>query len=161
MILTRCCLADTLFVDNTYLTPTFEFPSQTEALAQLVRIIEGHNQYRKYTVLVGIDTLGKERLLIDLATHFRTVVEVPSERYAALRIVHACGGMSDEHFAVFFDEAAPPPAAIAEGAGPLLVLSSRRGLGVALSKRRELLETQRPGEVPLVLGVIPTGWVSS
>ena len=68
--------SDTLYVDNTYLSAKFEFPSQADALQELVASVERHRNFRDYTVLVGIDSLGKERLLVDLAMHFGTRVEV-------------------------------------------------------------------------------------
>lgn len=73
----------------------------------------------------------------------------------ALRVIHEGGGFTDEEFALFFDENAPPP----PSRGPLFVLSSRRGIGVALAKRREMLEAQ--GVVPRVFGIVPSGWVST
>lgn len=148
---------DTLYLDNTYLSPNFEFPSQEDALMEIKRIIESRESFRDCTILVGIDTLGKERLLIDLALYFGASVEVPSDRYMALRIIHAGGGFSDDEFAVFFDENSPPP--VRPFKGPLFVLSSRRGIGIALAKRREMLELQ--GAKTPVLGVIPSGWVST
>lgn len=66
---------DTLYLDNTYLSPNFEFPSQDYALGETKRMIESREAFRDSTVLVGIDTLGKEKFLIDLALYFGAAVE--------------------------------------------------------------------------------------
>lgn len=180
-------------MDNTYLSAAFEFPSQSQALRELVGMLERKPAYRSYTVLVGVDTLGKERLLVDLAMYFGSRVEVSHgrrvcttqlnaffakvapERYLALQRIFECGELLQEHFELFFDAQHPPsnygagsvfsppslPLIHCVGQGPLFVLSSRRGLGLELAKRKETLLLQNPQQTPLVLGVIPTGWVSS
>lgn len=147
---------DTLFLDNTYLDSSFEFPSQQEALEMLLAELKKRPNIREYAVLVGIDTLGKERLLVDLALHFGTFVEVQPERYRALQAIHRLGGLSDAAFAVFFDSEQIPPRDIP---GPVFVLSSKTGLGMALNERQHLLKEAAPTRAPLVLGVVPTGWV--
>ncbi len=147
---------DTLFLDNTYLDSSFDFPSQRDALAMLLAEMGKRPDIRRHTVLVGIDTLGKERLLVDLALHYGTCVEVQPERYRALAAIHALGGLSDAAFGVFYDAEQLPPRDIA---GPLLVLSPKTGLGMALRDRQVLLKEAAPNETPLVMGVLPTGWV--
>lgn len=149
-------VVDTLLLDNTYLQPSFQFPSQHEAVEELLQQLQAMPQYRQYTVLVGVDTLGKERLLIDLALRLGTRVEVSAERWASLKAIHEAGGFDDDTFGVFFRDDAAPPADIG---GPLLVLSSRNGLGMALGERKQRMLAQNPKCTPLVLGVIPTGWV--
>ena len=89
---------DTLLLDNTYLDPRFNFPSQTEALQQILSQLAALPDLGNYTILVGIDSLGKEQLLVDLAKHFRTKVEVPHARYECLKAIHRHEGFSDEEF---------------------------------------------------------------
>lgn len=91
---------DTLFLDNTYLSKEFEFPSQDEAFEQLVASIKALEDFRSYTVLVGVDTLGKEELLVRLAQYFGSRVEVSSPRYAALEAIYNLGAFSQSEFEV-------------------------------------------------------------
>ncbi len=147
---------DTLLLDNTFLDKSFDFPSQQQALDSLLVSLKKLPNLRAYTIMVGIDTLGKEKLLVDLALHFGTFVEVEPERYRALQTIHHFGGLSDEAFGVFFNSEQAPPSNIP---GPLFVLASKPGLGLALNERRAMLKEASPRSTPLVMGVVPTGWV--
>ncbi|XP_056158289.1 uncharacterized protein LOC130134512 isoform X2 [Syzygium oleosum] len=53
-----------LYLDNTYCNPSYSFPSRRDAAQQVVDIIASHP---KHHVIIGIDTLGKEDLLVHIA----------------------------------------------------------------------------------------------
>ncbi|XP_071703412.1 uncharacterized protein [Rutidosis leptorrhynchoides] len=52
---------DTLYIDNTYCNPFYSFPSREIAAQQIVNII---NSYPEHDIIIGVDTLGKEDLLL-------------------------------------------------------------------------------------------------
>ncbi|KAL7608107.1 uncharacterized protein LOC111890096 isoform X1 [Lactuca sativa] len=52
---------DTLYIDNTYCNPSYSFPSRDVAAQQVVNII---NSYPEHDIIIGIDSLGKEELLL-------------------------------------------------------------------------------------------------
>jgi DNA cross-link repair 1B protein len=62
---------DTLYIDNTYCHPKFVFPKQSDAIINIQSLITsfpGHN------VILGLDSLGKEEILVSLAQTFQTKV---------------------------------------------------------------------------------------
>lgn len=105
---------DHLFLDNTYLHPAYEFSSSLESYSKLLEWIrtlrsllllskgrrsgpgtrgnqrDFHSSSTRSSpslwVVVGVDSLGKEELLVSLATHMSTPVEVPVARFAAIQV---------------------------------------------------------------------------
>ncbi|XP_028849851.1 5' exonuclease Apollo isoform X2 [Denticeps clupeoides] len=72
---------DVLYLDNTNCDPTRSLPSRHEATLQIKEIIRSHPCYN---VVIGLYSLGKESLLVDLAMEFKTWVEVSIERLETL-----------------------------------------------------------------------------
>ncbi|KAJ4754510.1 DNA repair metallo-beta-lactamase family protein [Rhynchospora pubera] len=68
---------DILYLDNTYCNPCFSFPSRKDAAQQVVDIIEKHPDHE---VIIGIDTLGKEHLLLHISESLKTKIWVWPER---------------------------------------------------------------------------------
>ncbi|KAK7135846.1 hypothetical protein R3I94_014504 [Phoxinus phoxinus] len=75
---------DVLYLDNTNCDPTRAVPSRQRATQQIKEIIRAHSGY---AVVIGLYSLGKESLLVELAMEFKTWVEVDRERLQTLRIL--------------------------------------------------------------------------
>ncbi|KAK4846796.1 hypothetical protein QYF36_021984 [Acer negundo] len=57
-------VVDILYLDNTFCNPSFAFPSRQVAAQQIVDIIASHPNH---DIIIGIDTLGKEELLLHIS----------------------------------------------------------------------------------------------
>uniref|UniRef100_A0A8C1Q487 5' exonuclease Apollo n=2 Tax=Cyprinus carpio TaxID=7962 RepID=A0A8C1Q487_CYPCA len=75
---------DVLYLDNTNCDPTRAVPSRQRATQQIKEIIRAHPGY---AVVIGLYSLGKESLLVELAMEFKTWVEVDRERLETLRVL--------------------------------------------------------------------------
>ncbi|XP_031650610.1 5' exonuclease Apollo [Oncorhynchus kisutch] len=73
---------DVLYLDNTNCDPTRTLPSRQRATQQIKEIIRSQP---KHNVVIGLYTLGKESLLVQLAMEFKTWIEVSIERLKTLR----------------------------------------------------------------------------
>lgn len=62
---------DTLFLDNTFADPTYDFPAREEAYSGLKDIVKQHKDYR---IFIFSYYLGKEEVFINLAQDFETLV---------------------------------------------------------------------------------------
>jgi DNA cross-link repair 1B protein len=67
---------DTLFLDNTFADPTYDFPAREEAYSGLKDIVKQHKDYR---IFIFSYYLGKEEVFINLAQDFETLVSTHSE----------------------------------------------------------------------------------
>ncbi|XP_059661014.1 uncharacterized protein LOC132307313 isoform X1 [Cornus florida] len=76
---------DIVYLDNTYCNPSYSFPSREVAAQQVVDIIASHPEH---DVIIGIDTLGKEDLLLYISHVLKTKIWVWPER---LQIMHLLG----------------------------------------------------------------------
>ncbi|XP_064255358.1 5' exonuclease Apollo [Passer domesticus] len=75
---------DRLYLDNTHCHPERALPSRALATRQAARLIRAHPQHH---VVIGVYTLGKEALLVDLALEFSTWVVVSPWRLQQLRLL--------------------------------------------------------------------------
>uniref|UniRef100_A0A3P8TYA3 5' exonuclease Apollo n=1 Tax=Amphiprion percula TaxID=161767 RepID=A0A3P8TYA3_AMPPE len=73
---------DVLYLDNTNCDPNRTLPTRQRATQQIKEIIRRHPNH---TVVIGLYTLGKESLLLELAMEFKTWVEVSFERMETLK----------------------------------------------------------------------------
>ncbi|XP_070695870.1 5' exonuclease Apollo [Pempheris klunzingeri] len=73
---------DILYLDNTNSDPNRTLPSRQRATQQIKEIIRRHPNH---SVVIGLYTLGKESLLLELAMEFKTWIEVSFERMETLR----------------------------------------------------------------------------
>lgn len=73
---------DVLYLDNTNCDPNRILPSRKTATQQIKEIVRSHPDY---VVVIGLYTLGKESLLVELAKEFKSWVEVSVERMETLR----------------------------------------------------------------------------
>ncbi|NXQ35032.1 DCR1B exonuclease, partial [Alaudala cheleensis] len=75
---------DCLYLDNTHCQPQRALPSRELATRQAAHLIRAHPQHR---VVIGVYTLGKEALLVNLALEFNTWVEVSPWRLEQMRLL--------------------------------------------------------------------------
>ncbi|KZV52182.1 5' exonuclease Apollo [Dorcoceras hygrometricum] len=76
---------DALYLDNTYCNPKYSFPSREVAARQVVDIITAHPDHE---IIIGIDSLGKEDLLLCISRALNIKIWVWPER---LQIMHLLG----------------------------------------------------------------------
>lgn len=79
-----CTSIDVLYLDNTNCDPNRHLPTRQRATQQIKEIIRSHPDY---TVVIGLYSLGKEALLVELAMEFRTWIEVSVERIQTLKVL--------------------------------------------------------------------------
>ncbi|NWH86085.1 DCR1B exonuclease, partial [Aegithalos caudatus] len=75
---------DYLYLDNTHCYPQRALPSREVATRQAVDLIRAHPHHY---VVIGLYTLGKEALLVDLAREFHTWVVVSLWRLEQMRLL--------------------------------------------------------------------------
>ncbi|XP_027348214.1 5' exonuclease Apollo [Abrus precatorius] len=76
---------DVLYLDNTYSNPIYDFPPRHVAALQVIDIISSHPDH---DIIIGINTLGKEDLLIEISRVLQIKIWVWPER---LRTMHLLG----------------------------------------------------------------------
>ncbi|XP_054251988.1 5' exonuclease Apollo [Indicator indicator] len=80
----RGCHIDRLYLDNTNCHPQRALPSRQHATRQAIHLIRNHPQH---LVVIGLYSLGKETLLVDLAKEFSTWVVVSPWRLEQMRLL--------------------------------------------------------------------------
>ncbi|XP_065851646.1 uncharacterized protein [Euphorbia lathyris] len=75
---------DILYLDNTYCNPSFDFPPREVAAKQVVDIIESHPGH---DIIIGIDSLGKEDLLLHISHKLNTKIWVWPERLQTMHLL--------------------------------------------------------------------------
>ncbi|XP_053313519.1 5' exonuclease Apollo [Spea bombifrons] len=75
---------DVLYLDNTNCKPDQKLPSRQEATDQIKEVIEKHPEHE---IVIGLYSLGKESLLVDLAKTFKTWIVVSPQRLELLSIL--------------------------------------------------------------------------
>ncbi|KAK7312757.1 hypothetical protein VNO77_36859 [Canavalia gladiata] len=76
---------DVLYLDNTYSNPVYDFPPRHVAAKQVIDIISSHPDH---DIIIGINTLGKEHLLVEISRVLQIKIWVWPER---LRTMHLLG----------------------------------------------------------------------
>ncbi|KAL6853863.1 hypothetical protein ACP4OV_019892 [Aristida adscensionis] len=84
---------DVLYLDNTYCHPSLNFPPRPVVAEQIVNIIRAHPDHE---VVIGVDTLGKEDLLLHISRALETKIWVWPQR---LQTIHLLG--IDENQEIF------------------------------------------------------------
>ncbi|GAV71176.1 DRMBL domain-containing protein/Lactamase_B_2 domain-containing protein [Cephalotus follicularis] len=77
-------VVDTLYLDNTYCNPSYVFPHRDIAAQQIVDIIASHPEH---DVIIGIDTLGKEDLLLYISRALNVKIWVWPERLQTMHLL--------------------------------------------------------------------------
>lgn len=75
---------DILYLDNTYCNPSYSFPSREVAAQQVVEIIASHPEY---DIIIGIDSLGKEDLLLYISRMLKIKIWVWPERLQTMDLL--------------------------------------------------------------------------
>ncbi|KAL4569796.1 hypothetical protein LXL04_025439 [Taraxacum kok-saghyz] len=75
---------DTLYIDNTYCDPSYSFPSRAVAAQQILNII---NSYPDHDIIIGIDSLGKEDLLLYISKTLKVKIWVWPERLQTMHLL--------------------------------------------------------------------------
>ncbi|XP_011048492.1 PREDICTED: 5' exonuclease Apollo isoform X2 [Populus euphratica] len=75
---------DVLYLDNTYCNPSYDFPTREVAAQQVVDIIASHPEH---DIVIGIDTLGKEELLIHISHLLNIKIWVWPERLQTMHLL--------------------------------------------------------------------------
>ncbi|WCJ37657.1 5' exonuclease Apollo [Euphorbia peplus] len=75
---------DILYLDNTYCNPSFGFPPRQFAADQVVDLIQSHPEH---DVIIGIDSLGKEDLLLHISHKLNTKIWVWPERLQTMHLL--------------------------------------------------------------------------
>ncbi|XP_028110503.1 5' exonuclease Apollo-like isoform X1 [Camellia sinensis] len=78
---------DILYLDNTYCNPSYSFPSR-EVAAQQLQVVDVIASHPEHDIIIGIDSLGKEDLLLHIAQALKIKIWVWPER---LQIMHLLG----------------------------------------------------------------------
>lgn len=76
---------DLLYVDNTYLYPTCDFPSRDQVKDKLLTFLCNHPCHKIY---IGTYKLGKEQLLVDIALTLKERILVSSDKMKQLEILN-------------------------------------------------------------------------
>ncbi|XP_061356783.1 uncharacterized protein LOC133301176 [Gastrolobium bilobum] len=86
----RCALkddgdgVDVLYIDNTYSNPTYDFPTRKVAAQQVIDIISSHPDH---DIIIGINTLGKEDLLLQISRVLKIKIWVWPERLQTMHLL--------------------------------------------------------------------------
>ncbi|XP_050810295.1 5' exonuclease Apollo isoform X1 [Gopherus flavomarginatus] len=75
---------DVLYLDNTNCDPLGDLPSRQQATEQIKELIRAHPDYE---VKIGVYSLGKESLLVDLALEFQTWIVVSPKRLEQMKVL--------------------------------------------------------------------------
>ncbi|GMJ03921.1 hypothetical protein like AT1G27410 [Hibiscus trionum] len=77
-------VVDVLYLDNTYCNPSYQFPLRDVAAQQIVDIIASHPDH---DIVIGINTLGKEDLLLHIANALNIKIWVWPERLQTMHLL--------------------------------------------------------------------------
>ncbi|XP_031281276.1 5' exonuclease Apollo isoform X1 [Pistacia vera] len=75
---------DIIYLDNTYCNPSYDFPSREVAAQQVADIIASHPNH---DIIIGIDTLGKEELLVHISRLLNIKIWVWPERLQTMHLL--------------------------------------------------------------------------
>ena len=112
-------VVDRLYLDNTYCHPNCLFQTRERAAKEIIRLIE---KYPDHHILLSVHSLGKEELLRQLATHFKTQVILDREKLQQLKLIHADNLFSTDLFST------DPEISRIEAVLSTLVMARRRQL---------------------------------
>ncbi|PON80512.1 Metallo-beta-lactamase [Parasponia andersonii] len=75
---------DILYLDNTYCNPSYDFPPREVAAQQVVDLIASHPDH---DIIIGIDSLGKEDLLLHISRVLHIKIWVWPERLQTMHLL--------------------------------------------------------------------------
>jgi DNA repair metallo-beta-lactamase len=136
----RAAPVDVLYMDNTFCHPCYDHPPRAVALMHLRAAVATHTRTGDERMLLGIDTLGKEELLQEVAAALDCKVAVTEARLQCARAM----GLQTSHLTTCWHEAR-------------IVTVPRWRVtpkGVATLQARQIQD----GDVPFTAALVPTGW---
>ncbi|KAK7843495.1 uncharacterized protein LOC112032967 [Quercus suber] len=77
-------VVDILYLDNTYCNPSYAFPSRAIVAQQVIDIIVSHPEH---DIIIGIDSLGKEDLLLHISHELKIKIWVWPERLQTMHLL--------------------------------------------------------------------------
>ncbi|KAK7257493.1 hypothetical protein RIF29_31512 [Crotalaria pallida] len=77
-------VVDVVYLDNTYSNPIYDFPSRQLAANRIIDIISSHPDH---DIIIGINTLGKEDLLLQIARALKIKIWVWPERLQTMHLL--------------------------------------------------------------------------
>lgn len=131
---------DVLYMDNTFCHPCYDHPPRAVALMHLRAAVATQTRTGDERMLLGIDTLGKEELLQEVAAALDCKVAVTEARLQCARAL----GLQTSHLTTCWHEAR-------------IVTVPRWRVtpkGVATLQVRQIQD----GGVPFTAALVPTGW---
>jgi hypothetical protein len=128
---------DGLYLDTTFLNPSYDFPPQQQALSCVERIIKRENS-RKTLFLIGTYQIGKEKVIEVVARAAAVRVFVTPEKYALL----SCLGRDMSLYTLSSEET------------NVRVV----GLGSLSYSNLQQIKTAHAGVFERIVGISPTGW---
>lgn len=167
---------DKLFLDNTYCVPFFSFPPTSEATAEAVALVERlllaatleRPSPRRLRLVVGLDSVGKEPLLVALALRFGVRVGLANRRLRTVEL----SGIPLEYFRLSSFSTGESPAeeeesdrlSVANDTAAVENIRMEGGeeaAGGAWNVGRGQSEDRREGRVGLVVEAVDRRWIDA
>ncbi len=76
--------ADIMYLDCTFNKPIFQFPSQTQAISEVINIIEKNSNQN---INIGVYSIGKNKLIQAISEHFTTRIYTPKKLYDVYKAI--------------------------------------------------------------------------
>lgn len=73
---------DEVIFDNTYLHPSFNFPTRDVATQMMIELVEKH---RGKHIIIAMGALGKEFMMVKLSEHFQTLICISEKKFKQLQ----------------------------------------------------------------------------
>jgi DNA cross-link repair 1B protein len=89
---------DCLYLDDTYLDPEADFPQRSEVAADILKFCQGYFD-AGYQIFIGLDVVGKEELLLQIASALNWKIHVSEKKMNILEQIWE----SDERLEKFFE----------------------------------------------------------
>jgi hypothetical protein len=131
-------ILDLLCLDDTFLDPDYDFPTREVAGNQVLQIIDKYAGFDK-KIVIGMDTLGKEELLIAISLKLKSLIVVEEERLNMLNVIRKVVNIPD----VFTHD---------ENQGRVIVVKKKD----LYKKMTQIRQYGTP-----VIGIMPSGWSAS
>lgn len=78
---------DKLYLDNTYCDPQCSFPTRSKASYKVLEIVQKHLK-RNFKIVIGVKSLGKEDLLVNVAVSSECWIGVDPQRLNLLKVLN-------------------------------------------------------------------------
>jgi len=92
---------DVLYLDNTYCQVGLQFPTRKEAFGETLNIVQEYFN-KGFDIVIGMMTLGKEDLLVEIARTCKTFIGVDSKRLKLLKVLGLPDVFTDDMVSCFY-----------------------------------------------------------